>query len=179
MRLGSFLMLLALAATPPLLAACGSKLDEGCTSGVCTTSSGSGGATGSTTSSGGDGGGGGGGSVCPPGPATGDIPCDVFEVIHRECHHCHTDPPLDGVPFPLLTYEDMQKPYGDMSKRYQRMNQVIRPNGFPPMPPDDPLDAKDLAVLTGWLDACAKPTGEGEGCECTTPTTGKGCTPLP
>lgn len=178
MRPDSFLMLLALAATPPLLAACSSKLDEGCTSGVCTTSSsGDGGATGSMTSSSttsGDGS----GSVCPPGPATGDVPCDVFEVIHRACHRCHTDPPINA-PFPLLTYEDMQQPYGVASKRYQRMNQVIRPDGIPRMPPDGALSAKDFAVLSGWLDACAMPTKEGEGCACTTPTTGKGCTPLP
>jgi len=187
MRHGFFPLLLVLAAAPPLVAACSAKPEEGCTSSTCTSSTGAGNSesssTGNSTSESSAGGGGaGGGSACAPGPATpatGDIPCDVFEVIHRACNPCHTNPPINGAPFPILTYEDTQEPYGIASKRFLAMNQVIRPGGTPPMPPSGALSAQDLKVLTGWLDACAPPTPEGKGCECTTPTTGMGCTALP
>ena len=63
---------------------------------------------------------------------------------------------------------------------YQRMREVIQPDGSPHMPYKSStivvpaLTAEELAMLDAWL-ACPTPTAEGQGCECP----GTGCTPLP
>jgi hypothetical protein len=169
------LFTLALAAVT--VAGCTADLTEGCLSGKCpppemTTAT-------SSTSTGA--GGQDGGVPCDPLPATGDIPCDVFKVIHGVCNRCHQDPPLAGAPFPLLSYEDTQMPYDTHGKlRYQRMHEVIQPDGSPHMPfkstvivvPE--LTPEQFATLDAWL-ACPTPTAQGQGCECP----GEGCTPLP
>jgi hypothetical protein len=118
---------------------------------------------------------------CGPLPATGDIPCEVFKVIHEVCNHCHVDPPLVGAPFPLLTYEDTQMPFDTHGKlRYQRMKEVIQPDGSPHMPFAStviivpPLTDAQFATLDAWL-TCPTPTAQGQGCECP----GQGCTALP
>jgi hypothetical protein len=141
---------------------------------------GGGGAGGASTSasSGGDAGDGdagdGGVVLClTPGPLTGDIPCNVFEVMHRTCHACHADPLMEGAPFPLLSYENTQAPYFMTTRVFQRMNEVIRPGGAPRMPPGNNLNDQDLKVLGDWLNQCAPPTADGKGCEC--PAPGMGC----
>jgi hypothetical protein len=165
-----FLTLLAAAVTAILFAGCNADLTDGCLSGGCppatTTTS-----TSATT----------GGASCGALPASGDIPCDVFKIIHGTCNRCHIDPPLLGAPFPLLTYEDTQMPYDTHGKlRYQRMREVIQPDGSPHMPLQStkivvpPLTDAELATLDAWL-ACPTPTAQGQGCECP----GQGCTPLP
>jgi hypothetical protein len=167
-----FAPLFAFTSASLLIAACTADLEEGCVSGKCSPE-------GLPTSSSGGDQGGDGGPTCMPGPTTGDVPCDVFEVIHRECHRCHTDPLVMGAPFPLLTYEDIQEPFNDKIRRFQRMNQVIRPNGVPRMPLGGMLNDQDLKILGDWLTMCAPPVTEGTGCECTTPNTGMGCITLP
>jgi hypothetical protein len=171
-----FPTLFTAAMTAILFAGCNANLTDGCLSGNCPPPE-------ATTTGGGQGGKGGqdGGVPCGPLPATGDFPCDVFKVIHGTCNRCHQDPPLIGAPFPLLTYEDTQMPYDTHGKlRYQRMREVIQPDGSPHMPfmstkivvPE--LTAAELATLDAWL-ACPTPTAQGQGCECP----GQGCTALP
>ena len=154
---------------------CTADLTDGCLSGKClptTTAS----SSSSSGTSGGDA-----GVKCDPLPATGDIPCDVFKIIHGTCDRCHQNPTLVGAPFALLTYEDTQVPFDTHGKlNYQRMREVIQPLGSPHMPykssmivvPE--LTAADFATLDAWL-ACPTPTAQGQGCECP----GMGCTPLP
>ncbi len=156
---------------------CNADLTEGCATGTCPQA----GTTTTTTSTSTGAGGQDGGVNCDPLPATGDIPCEVFEVVHGVCNRCHQDPPLIGAPFPLLTYEDTQMPYDTHGKlRYQRMREVIQPAGSPHMPFTStsivvpPLTAAQFATLDAWL-ACPTPTAQGVGCECP----GQGCTPLP
>ena len=170
-----FPTLLAAAVTAILFAGCNADLTDGCLSGACPP----GGTTTSSTTTGS--GGMDGGVTCGPLPVSGDIPCDVFKVIHGTCNRCHVDPPLIGAPFPLLTYEDTQMKYDTQGKlRYQRMHEVIQPDGAPHMPfqstkivvPE--LTAAEFATLDAWL-ACPTPTAQGQGCECP----GQGCTPLP
>lgn len=136
---------------------------------------GAGGAGGASTTASGSGDPGSGGIfMCStPGPLTGDIPCDVFEVIRRTCHSCHGNPLMNGAPFPMLSYEDTQAPYSMTTKVFQRMNEVIRPGGAPRMPLNGMLNDQDLQVLGSWLNKCAPPTANGKGCEC--PAPGMGC----
>lgn len=150
---------------------CNADLTEGCLSGKCPPPE-----TTTATTGGGDG-----GAMCAPLPTTGDIPCEVFTVIHGVCNHCHVDPPLVSAPFPLLTYEDTQMAFDTHGKlRYQRMKEVIQPDGSPHMPFDSsiivvpPLTDAQFAILDAWL-TCPTPTPQGQGCECP----GQGCTALP
>lgn len=159
------------AITGSSLLGCTADLTEGCLAGKCLPPE-----TTTATSGGGDG-----GVVCGPLPATGDIPCEVFKVIHGVCNHCHVDPPLAGAPWPLLTYEDTQMPYDTHGTlRYQRMKEVIQPSGSPHMPFAStviivpPLTDAQFATLDAWL-TCPTPTAQGQGCECP----GQGCTALP
>ena len=48
---------------------------------------------------------------CGASPATGSFPADVAAILTDKCQTCHTDPPKNGAPFPLLTYEDVHKPF--------------------------------------------------------------------
>jgi hypothetical protein len=155
-----------------VLSACDANTTEGCIGGVCDPGSGG---SGATTTTGASGGGGSGGGAEPP--ATGDFPCEVFAIIHDKCNPCHTDPPKNGAPFPILTYEDTQLPFGTKGKkRYERMAEVIAPASGPFMPlqPNGegvtPLSEAELGLLSAWL---AAPTAEaqGKGCECP----GTGC----
>jgi hypothetical protein len=109
-------------------------------------------------------------------PATGDYPCPVFDVINRNCRPCHQNPPLQGAPFPLMTFEDTQAPHPThpTSKVYVQMNIQIRPGALPRMPlGKPPLSDADLATLGDWLNMCAPPVPDGTGCGCP----GMGCSP--
>jgi hypothetical protein len=119
-------------------------------------------------------------------PKTGDIPCDVLEVLQRPlnpdsgpgggCQNCHKSPTVSGAPFPLLTFADLQETYFEDKRRYQRMLEVIQPDGAPHMP-FQPLAAElscdDANVLSQWLADCAPPDPEGtlEESGCCTPKT--------
>lgn len=121
------------------------------------------------------------GGYCAPGPATGDLPCDVAAVLKASCQPCHQTPLQHGAHFPLLTYEDTQKPFGlapadggPPKLRYQRMAEVIVPGAQPHMPSQVAparggqactLSDADRAVLEAWFAACAPPAAEKKGCD--------------
>jgi hypothetical protein len=103
------------------------------------------------------------GPTCEDTTDTGDFPCDVFALLQTHCHTCHQSPPLNSAPFPLLTFEDTQAPYGTMGKqRWQRMAEVVE-SGF--MPLGKTIPPEDKQALLAWLTACAPPTEAGMGCE--------------
>lgn len=98
----------------------------------------------------------------------GDLPCDVAAVLKSRCQTCHTDPLVGGAKFPLLTYEDAAALRGMTGiRRWQRMADVIEPEGLPHMPYKDApqLSPDQLETLRSWLSACAPPVTEGEGCD--------------
>jgi hypothetical protein len=99
-------------------------------------------------------------------PKSGDLPCDVAAVLRAKCQPCHQQPPQHHAPFPELTYEDLQTPFGMTGLvRWQRMAEVIEPGNAPHMPPRDQpqLSASDFATLRGWNGACAPPVAQGAG----------------
>jgi hypothetical protein len=107
-------------------------------------------------------------AACPVGPKSGDLPCDVAGVLQARCWPCHQQPPKNHAPFSELTYEDLQQPFSRTGlQRWQRMWEVIEPDGAPHMPPlDQPqLDAPQLATLRAWFAACAPPSAEFAGCD--------------
>jgi hypothetical protein len=157
------------------LSACDADVREGCIAGPCT--GGSGGSAASSSGSTGTGGGSGGAgaaAACPETPRTGDFPCDVFAIIHAKCNPCHQMPPLNGAPFPELTYADTQKVYAQGPPErliFQQMYLQIQPGASPQMPLIGTLTAAEFAKLSGWLAECAPPVPAGTGCGCP----GNGC----
>jgi hypothetical protein len=99
--------------------------------------------------------------------------CQAEIVLRTVCQRCHADPPLNGAPFSLVTYEDTQEPFGSLGRyRWQRMKEAVE-SGFMPLrgldldPPIEPLTCEERSTLLGWLDQCALPEG---GTECDDPS---------
>jgi hypothetical protein len=102
----------------------------------------------------------------------GDLPCPVATVLMAKCQPCHQRPPRNGAHFSLFSYEDLIQPFGLTGLlRWQRMAQVIEPDGSPHMPPNIPtlmapqLTDQELMTLRGYFEACAPPVPEGTGCD--------------
>ena len=97
-------------------------------------------------------------------PATPIRFCQAEKVLHEVCQRCHQDPPLNGAPFPIVTYEDTQQPFEPGKLRWQRMQEVVE-SGFMPLrglrldPPVEPLTCEQKSTLLGWLGQCAQPEG--------------------
>jgi hypothetical protein len=107
------------------------------------------------------------GNTPQPGPGAGDIPCNVFDVMHRRCDSCHN---LTGSgAFPILSYQDIDTCYGDDHLRWAIMLDAINPNPMisTPMPlSGGPLSPADLKTMNDWLLGGAKPVAAGQGCFC-------------
>jgi hypothetical protein len=99
-------------------------------------------------------------------PDAGDFPPAVFVVLRDKCQTCHTRPRLNNAKGELLTWEDTQVPYG-AGELWQRMAEVIEPDGTPRMPYGNApqLTDAELATLRGWFGACALPLPQGDGCD--------------
>ena len=151
--------------------ACDAQVTVSCTDGPC--------GGGVTTGTGTGAGGAGNAANCPATPQTGDFPCDIFAVVHKNCNPCHQNPQMNGAPFPLLTYADTQKPFtADVGLIFQQMYISTGPEGSPRMPFGGMLQPADYDLLHGWLGMCAPPVDAGTGCGCTgeiTPGPGMGC----
>jgi hypothetical protein len=148
--------------------ACTADLTESCLSGPCEANlPPAGSSVASTSATGGTGGAGGAEPACDKNsiPSTGDLPCDVFEVLKARCHECHTLPQMGGAPmsFHLLTFEETQKPFG-AGKLWEAMKVDIE-TGFMPFNKPEDLQGAELATMEKWFAACAPPVPEGMGCE--------------
>ncbi|HVY48814.1 MAG TPA: hypothetical protein VHB21_23155 [Minicystis sp.] len=180
------------------LASCDANVTEGCVSGPCTDDAGLVTTSASTGSSAGGGGGApdggtGGAPSCFADwhksdacdvkslPKTGDIPCNVWAVMHKNpidsggCQKCHQNPPLNGAPFPELRYEDLLAVSGygidnPDERVFQSMARAI--SDVPPMfythmpfAGSQPLTCDDAKTLSKWLTDCIPPAPEGTGDE--------------
>lgn len=86
--------------------------------------------------------------------------CDAFRVINCACQQCHQNPPLNGAPIPLMTYEDTQAPYplSTSTKRTWQEMQASVSNGSMPFTADKsivpavkPLTTEQRATLLDWF----------------------------
>lgn len=78
------------------------------------------------------------------------VPCDVEAVLKAKCQACHSSPPANGAPFPLLTQADFLAPYFSSTVRETAIVAIrddIMPLNGPPLP------AGEKQLLLGWLDA--------------------------
>lgn len=153
-RIAFTLMVVALATSAT---ACVANLDEGCIGGLC-------GVDASTPAATHDGG------ACSNTQDAGDFPHEVALVLEN-CQRCHEaadrHPPTQG-PFELMRYEDVKQHYGG-DEIWVRMGKAVRSGLMPYSPPM--LTVAEKRTLLDWLDACAPPRPEGEGCD-----RGEGCT---
>lgn len=97
---------------------------------------------------------------CTATPATGSFPSDVADVLTSRCQPCHTDPPLNGAPFPLLAYGDVHKVLtGTAMPIYEEMYLLVQPGADPHMPFGNApqLSSDQFNTLTSWLLSCAPP----------------------
>lgn len=116
------------------------------------------------------------------GPATGDdagvspssgLPCEVDEILEKNCRTCHTTSPLFGAPMPLVTWDDLHAPApSDGSKKvYEHALERISSDTTPMPPPPNPrLEEQEYGVLADWIaqgaprgtDACEAKAGPGD-----------------
>jgi hypothetical protein len=101
--------------------------------------------------------------------------CAAYKIINCVCQQCHQDPPLNGAPLSLVTYEDTQGQYaGSAVKKtvWQEMQKVISSRFMPytadpsVMPPVKPLTDEQQATMLTWLAQGALDTG-GQACPMT------------
>lgn len=78
------------------------------------------------------------------------IPCEVDALLTARCRSCHTDPPTQDAPFPLLTQADFQRPFAG-STVAERAVGAVESDFMPLNRP--PLNAEQKTLLFGWLDA--------------------------
>jgi hypothetical protein len=152
--------------------ACGGSPDEpapasaGGTAGQSAAGTGGAGAGGGGANAGGDAGEASGGGEA--GSGRPDFPCDVGRAIEAKCQRCHTDPPRNGAPFPILTWDDTRAPYG-LAVVYEAMLVAVE-SGFMPLtelslsPPVEDLTPEEKTTLVSWLRAGAPPAETDERC---------------
>jgi uncharacterized membrane protein len=97
--------------------------------------------------------------------------CDVLDVLERKCQRCHRDPPINGAPFPLLSYADTQSAAfpGSETQVFEQMGFVIDSGIMPPLrlpvePPVEALTDDERTTLLDWVEQGAPgPSGCGLG----------------
>lgn len=109
--------------------------------------------TAASSGNGGDGGGGGSG-----GGSSAALPCDVQDVLTSRCQSCHGNPPTNGAPMSLVTYEDLVAKNTAGVTVVQRC--IDRMNGVGAQMPPAPAiaaPAADIATLQAWVGAGMPP----------------------
>jgi mono/diheme cytochrome c family protein len=94
------------------------------------------------------------------------LPCDVQNVLAKNCQKCHGETPTSGAPMPLVTLQDLLAPApSDASKMvYEQVGKRIHDTHKPmPQPPNPRLDDADMKALDNFV-AQAAPA---EATECT------------
>jgi uncharacterized membrane protein len=88
------------------------------------------------------------------------LPADVDAVLERRCRKCHSRPPQNDAPFPLVTWADTQGtvPHNPLHPTIvDAMHARINDPKFPMPPSGMELLDEERAVLNTWLLAGAKP----------------------
>jgi uncharacterized membrane protein len=88
----------------------------------------------------------------------------VRAVLEDKCQRCHSEPPGNGAPFPLLTYDDTQVQDGRARPRFERIHEAVESDYMPPTwleldPPVEALTTNERAVILDWAKAGGEPTG--------------------
>lgn len=115
-------------------------------------------ACGPTMPQGGTGGSGGGGTG-----GSNNAFCNVQAVLQQRCQSCHSNPPVSGAPFPLVTYADTQaNAPGTSTPIWQRMQARVTARTMPPAGFDQLSDAQ-YNTLVSWFNGGARGSECGSG----------------
>ena len=95
--------------------------------------------------------------------------CAADRVLSHKCRRCHRDAPLNGAPFPLLSYEDTQVVDARGKPRFQKMADAVTSAYMPPQflsltPPVEPLTDEERTTLLDWCAAGAR-ADDGAACD--------------
>lgn len=126
----------------------------GCAGSIPPGAGGSGGQTGVVTGTGGGpAGGGSGGGGGTTGPATG-MPCDVQALLQTRCVSCHSNPPVSGVPMPLVTRANLMAPsLADPTQTFAQraLTRIQLTVGEMPPAPAARATAAEIQALGNWI----------------------------
>jgi mono/diheme cytochrome c family protein len=87
-----------------------------------------------------------------PSMVTG-VPCDVAQVLAKDCASCHGAQPSGGAPNSMMSYDDLlAMSQNDPSMTIADMSIERMQDAKTPMPPDG-AKADDLAILQSWIAA--------------------------
>ncbi|MBS2019567.1 MAG: hypothetical protein JST00_42290 [Deltaproteobacteria bacterium] len=99
-------------------------------------------------------------STEPSSASVSGVPCDVADVLARECNSCHGSSPSGGATNSLTTYEQLAGPSkSDPSKTEIQLSIERIKATTKPMPPTGTVAPADLAVLEKWV-AAGMPKGD-------------------
>lgn len=85
------------------------------------------------------------------------LPCDVQQVLENYCIGCH----LATTKFPLLTYDDLQKPAPSDPTKTMALRSLERMSaGEMPPKPALPLEPDEFASFKTWIDANMPKNGQ-------------------
>lgn len=147
-RAAPVLILLPFAGASLGTGACDADMTESCEDGSCTstTSSSAGGAS---------------GFQCTIDKTHG-LPCDVYDVIERNCQRCHFTGTMVA-PHVLEDYDDTQEFYSQNASmvktpKWTRMKRAIQKDGpIPHMPIDAwPMADADIDTMNAWFATCGR-----------------------
>lgn len=85
---------------------------------------------------------------------TTGLPCDVSEILVKNCQTCHGTTPKTGASVPLVTYEDLTKKF-DGERVLDRVQTRIHDKAKP-MPPAAKLTDDQLDAIDRWIEGGAE-----------------------
>jgi cytochrome c553 len=90
-------------------------------------------------------------STEPSADAVTGIPCDVAEVLAKDCASCHAAKPSGGAPNAMMSWDDLAAPSLTVPSASVAEVSITRmKDAVNPMPPDGASKA-DLAILEQWF----------------------------
>ncbi len=82
----------------------------------------------------------------------GGLPCDVADVLAKNCQSCHRSPPVGGAPMPLLSYADLtaESAISPGQKVYDRVLARMK-DAARPMPIGGMLPPDQIKIIEDWI----------------------------
>jgi hypothetical protein len=87
---------------------------------------------------------------------TGFVPCDVDQVLKKNCALCHGATPLPTT-VPIASWSDLMRAAKSGLSIAQEIDVRVHATGAEQMPPSVALGPDDLATLDGWVAAGSPP----------------------
>ena len=88
----------------------------------------------------------------------GDLPCDVQTVLSDHCTSCHGNPPSNGAPMSMVTYDDLIAPgLGGASVAQRALVRMTSTTSPMPPAPAAAVPAAQIATFQAWVDASMPP----------------------